>query len=69
MGAFFKRDMVTGEVVDAIMLPDGSAVSARRVRLEGLHLLGGRHRQRHRAGLPLQDLERARQAIQGSRSG
>jgi len=24
MGAFFKRDMVTGEVVDAIVLPDGS---------------------------------------------
>ena len=24
MGAFFKRDMVTGEVVDAILLPDGS---------------------------------------------
>lgn len=24
MGAFFKRDMVTGEIVDAIVLPDGS---------------------------------------------
>jgi len=24
MGAFFKRDMVTGEVVDSIVLPDGS---------------------------------------------
>ncbi len=24
MGAFFKRDMVTGEIVDAIMLPDGA---------------------------------------------
>ena len=24
MGAFFKRDMVTGEIVDAILLPDGS---------------------------------------------
>ncbi|RPI54546.1 MAG: hypothetical protein EHM55_10555 [Acidobacteria bacterium] len=24
MGAFFKRDMVTGEIVDAIILPDGS---------------------------------------------
>jgi hypothetical protein len=24
MGAFFKRDMVSGEVVDAIVLPDGS---------------------------------------------
>lgn len=24
MGAFFKRDMVTGEVVDAVLLPDGS---------------------------------------------
>jgi hypothetical protein len=24
MGAFFKRDMATGEVVDAIVLPDGS---------------------------------------------
>ena len=24
MGAFFKRDMVTGEVVDAILLPDGA---------------------------------------------
>jgi hypothetical protein len=24
MGGFFKRDMVTGEIVDAIMLPDGS---------------------------------------------
>jgi hypothetical protein len=24
MGAFFKRDMTTGEIVDAILLPDGS---------------------------------------------
>jgi hypothetical protein len=24
MGAFFKRDMVTGEIVDAILLPDGA---------------------------------------------
>ena len=56
MGAFFKRDMVTGEIVDAIVLPGRLAVSARRVRAQGLHLLGRRHRRRHRARLPLPDL-------------
>ena len=46
MGAFFKRDMVTGEVVGLDRSPGRIAVSARHVGLEGLHLLGRRHRRR-----------------------
>ena len=57
MGAFFKRDMVTGEVVDAIVLPGRLAVSARHVGLARVHLLGRRHRRRQRACVPLQDLK------------
>jgi hypothetical protein len=52
MGAFFKRDMVTGEVVDSIQLPEGSPFPARHVGVEGLHLLDRRHRRRHGTGLP-----------------
>ena len=56
MGGFFKRDMNTGEVVDAIILPDGSPFPHGASVWQRIHLLGRRHRRGHRAGVPYEDL-------------
>ena len=65
MGAFFKRDMITGDVVDSIQLPEGSpfphGMSVWKGYIYWTDDIGG-----HRASVPREDLAACPRAITSS---